>query len=168
MSEWATIRTDARIVGSPDIRLWSMLLPIQETVVIAADEASVWKALTEPDRMKLWMGEPEMEIAVRTDWKIGGPIVISGFHHGRFENRGTVLAFDPHKTLRYTHLSSVSRLPDQPGSYCVLDFSLEPVGEGTSLTLTITNFPTETIYKHLAFYWKTTLKVIKELVETHV
>ena len=36
-----------------------------------------------------------------------------------------------------------------------------------SLTLTITNFPTEAIYKHLDFYWRTALEVFKRFVEQH-
>jgi hypothetical protein len=46
----------------------------------------VWPTLTDPDLMKQWMGEPTMEIEITTDWKIGNPIIITGFHPIKFEN----------------------------------------------------------------------------------
>lgn len=50
--------------------------------------------------MRAWMGEPEMAIEVRTDWRPGTPIVVTGVHHGPFRNGGTVLACVPHAALR--------------------------------------------------------------------
>jgi uncharacterized protein YndB with AHSA1/START domain len=138
---------------------------VDHTVAIAATPTAVWRALTEPALMRQWMGEPEMQLDIDADWRAGGPFVVRGFHHVRFENRGTVRTFEPERTLEYTQLSSVSRLPDVPESYCVLSFALAPQGDGTSLTLTLRDFPTHTIYKHLDFYWRTTLEILKQLVE---
>jgi hypothetical protein len=112
-----------------------------------------------------WSGEPEMKIEVVTDWKINSPIIIRGFHHIRFENKGTVLQFDREKKLSYSHLSSVSRLPDKPENYSILEFNLTPSGKQTLLELIISNFPTETIRKHLEFYWRTTVVKIKRMAE---
>jgi uncharacterized protein YndB with AHSA1/START domain len=141
---------------------------VERTVVIDAAPAVVWRALTEPTLMRRWMGEPEMQIEIDTDWTVGGPFVVRGFHHVRFEGRGTVRTFEPERALEYTQLSSVSRLPDVPESYSVITFALAPQGAGTSLTLTLRDFPTHTIYKHLDFYWRTTLEILKQFVEgTH-
>jgi len=118
--------------------------------------------------MKRWIGEPEMEIEIHTDWKVNNPIAITGFHHVHFKNAGTILQFEPSEKLSYTHLSSVSRLPDKPENYTIIEFILAPVENGTSLTVTLCNFPTETIFKHLDFYWRTTLELIKSVVEKHV
>lgn len=139
----------------------------EKTVLIQASPATVWKALTEPEQMKLWMGEPEMNLSVHTSWQVGSPFTISGFHHARFENRGTVLQFEPHHILSYTHLSSLSRLPDVPESYTRFTFVLAPALQQTQLTLTIDNFPTETIYQHLAFYWRTTVEKIRLFAEQY-
>ncbi|HEY8894738.1 MAG TPA: SRPBCC domain-containing protein, partial [Niastella sp.] len=79
--------------------------------------------------------------------------------------KGTVLQFEPGKVLSYSHLSSLSRLPDQPNNYTVITFNLAPLQDQTSLTLTINNFPTETIYRHLDFYWRTTLVMLKKFTE---
>ena len=126
----------------------------------------MWTVLTDLTQMKQWMGEPELRIEIETDWILGGPILIRGFHHAKFENKGVVLAFHKNKRLTYTHLSSVSRLPDIESSYSVLDFILTPIDDSTLLTLNIENFPTDAIRKHMEFYWKGTLNIIKETVES--
>ena len=138
---------------------------VDRMVTIDATPTAVWRALTAPTLMRQWMGEPEMQLEIDTDWMVGGPIVVRGFHHVRFENRGTVRTFEPERVLEYTQLSSLSRLPDVPESHCVIGFALAPHRGGTSLTLTLRDFPTHTIYKHLDFYWRTTLEVLKQFVE---
>lgn len=125
----------------------------------------MWRTLTNLEQMSKWLGEPEMNLQVKTDWKINSPISIRGFHHANFENKGTVLQFDKEKILRYTHLSSVSRLPDNEENYTVLEFKLTPIDNKTQLVITINNFPTETIRKHLEFYWQTTIFTIKKQSE---
>jgi uncharacterized protein YndB with AHSA1/START domain len=136
-------------------------------VLIDGAVASVWRTLTDPVLMKHWMGDTEMEIEIDTTWTIGSPIIIRGFHHVRFENRGEVLEFEKEKKLSYTHLSSVSRLPDVKENYSVIEFMLEEQGIGTLLTIAITNFPTESIRKHMEFYWRGTTQKIKHQVESH-
>jgi uncharacterized protein YndB with AHSA1/START domain len=135
------------------------------TITINSEPAKVWTTLTDLESMKQWIGEPEMKIEAQTDWKINTPIFIRGFHHVKFENTGIVLQYDREKRLSYSHLSSISRLPDKPESYSILEFILTPIGKQTQLTLNISNFPTETIRKHLEFYWRTTIVTIKERVE---
>lgn len=76
------------------------------------------------------MGEPEMQVEINTDWIVGHLIVIQGFHHGRFENRGKVLEYLPYSLLRYDYLSSVSRLSDATENYTVVDFKLAPLQAG--------------------------------------
>jgi uncharacterized protein YndB with AHSA1/START domain len=140
---------------------------IEKTVAINAPVSVVWNYLTDPDLMKKWMGEPEMKIEIITDWKVGSPIIVKGFHHVYFENKGTVLQFEPDKLLRYSHLSSVSRLPDAVENYSVFTFILNSNQEQTLLTLKAENFPTETIFKHLDLYWKVTIEIIKHKIENN-
>lgn len=139
---------------------------ITKTITINASPATVWAALTEPALMQKWMVERESEIEIRTDWQIGQPLIIRGhLHRIKFETKGLVLQFQPEHLLQYTHWASISRLPDEPANYTVIEFRLTPVAAQTSLTVTLWNFPTETIYKHLAFYWPVALTVLKKLVE---
>ena len=106
-----------------------------------------------------------MRLEIDTEWTVGSPFVVRGFHHVHFENRGTVRTFEPGRALAYTQLSSLSRLPNVPENHSVIRFTLAPHNDGTSLTLTLSEFPTHTIYKHLDFYWRTTLGVLKQFVE---
>jgi activator of Hsp90 ATPase-like protein len=82
-----------------------------------------------------------------------------------FVNNGRVLQFEPKQVLSYSHLSSISRLPDKPENYTVLDFQVASMGTQTSITLTVNNFPTESIYKHMRFYWNVTLEIFKKMLE---
>lgn len=134
-------------------------------VTIQAAPTAVWAALTVPEQMTAWMGAPEMKLSVETDWKVGTALLIRGFHHLPFENKGIVLQYDEERLLRYTHLSSASRLPDVPESYTLFTFTLTPVAGHTLLALTLENFPTETIRRHLEFYWRTAIVLIKKYVE---
>jgi uncharacterized protein YndB with AHSA1/START domain len=138
---------------------------IEKTVIINALATDVWKALTQPFLIKQWMGEEEMNLHIQTSWAVNTPITISGFHHLPFVNKGTILEYDEEKVLSYSHLSSLSRLPDEPQNYSVIKFSLSPADTQTALTLTISNFPTETINKHLEFYWQSTIVVLKKFIE---
>jgi uncharacterized protein YndB with AHSA1/START domain len=138
---------------------------VQKTVHINAPTSVVWETLTNPELMKKWMSETEINIL--TDWKVGSPLVIRGLlHRVKFENKGTVLQFEPEKILRYTHLSSLSRLPDQPENYTILAFSLTAINRQTKLAFTAGNFPAESIYKHFRFYWNVTLEILKKMIET--
>ncbi|MGO4702574.1 SRPBCC family protein [Dyella sp. 2RAB6] len=141
---------------------------IFESINIDAPPSIVWTSLTQPELMRAWMGEPAMNLEVSADWRLGGTITVRGVHTGRFENRGTVLAFEPETRLSYTHLSSVSRLPDEPASYTVLEFRLTSIGEQTRLEFEAHGFPTEVIFRHLAFYWGGTLDAIaRQAVARH-
>lgn len=149
-----------------DARAWSPRANgVSKRVQISAPPAKVWAALTIPELMQQWMFETKLDIL--TDWSVGGPILIRGKSNGaRFENKGTVLQFEPETVLQYSHLSSASRLPDVPASYSTIEFRLAALADNqTELALTLENFPTEVIYKHLAYYWTVTLGIIKRRVE---
>lgn len=107
--------------------------------------------------MQEWMGDKEMEIRVSTDRRIGSTIIISGFHPIQFENRGVILKFENQSILSYSHLSSLSRLPDLPEIFSIITFLLNGAGHHTQLTVRIENFPTQSIYQHFHFYWQGTL-----------
>lgn len=142
-----------------------MSYQIERTITINAPTSTVWDTLTQPSLMKQWMGGDDYRLNIQTNWQINGPVTITGFHHLPFENKGTVLQFDPGKIVSYTHLSSLSRLPDALENYVVITFQLATINDQTALTLTINNFPTETIYRHLDFYWRTTIVMLKKFIE---
>lgn len=137
-----------------------------DAVQINAPVEKVWKVISDPEHMQRWMLDETVEVSYAPT--IGAPIIIRGSLHGDpFENRGNVTVFDPPSRFGYTHLSSISALPDVPESYSTLNFHCVPLAQSTRLTLEISNFPTASIYHHLAFYWKVTLHVIKNMAEKH-
>ncbi len=139
-------------------------LIFEKTVIVAVPVARVWQKLTNPADMKVWMSEAVIDII--SDWQVGGSINIRGqLYKTPFDNYGTIIAFDVEHRFCYEHLSSLSRLPFITENCSVIDFRLLPVGADTQLSLTITNFPTDAIYKHLAFYWNVTLVLFSKFVE---
>ena len=143
---------------------------VNKHVQIGAPPAQVWAALTIPELMQQWMFETKLDIL--TEWVVGGPIIIRGKSNGaRFENTGTVVQFELEKVLQYSHLSSASRLPDVPASYSSIEFRLAALAplpaKRTELALALRTFPTEVIYKLLAYYWTVTLGIMKRRVEEH-
>lgn len=138
----------------------------RKTVFILAPPAIVWEFLTNPTLMQKWLSDDSIEVI--TDWKIGGPIRILVDLHGiPMENRGVILQFEPFRLLCYSHLSSISQLEDNLENYTNLAFNLEAHPTHTALTLDLSNFPTASIYKHLAFYWNVTLELLKKIIEEH-
>lgn len=140
----------------------------EQSITIGASAERVWEYLTRPELIKTWMAWPEMGLEIETDWVIGSPIVMRGFHHVRFENRGTVLEFVPASRLAYTHLSSLSRLPDVSESYSLLEFFLKSEGGATALNLRVSGFPTSSILKHLQFYWGGAMVELRRTVERNL
>jgi uncharacterized protein YndB with AHSA1/START domain len=139
--------------------------PFVRAVTISSPPEAVWQALTMPGIMKKWMSETEIEIL--TTWEVGSPFTIKGdWYKTGFENKGQVIHYEPYKELQYTHLSSLSRLPDAAESYTSIGFRLEHNDENTTLTVVVSNFPTETIYRHMAFYWGVAIMQLKKLVES--
>jgi len=138
--------------------------PYHKSIDINSSPLQVWTALTDPKLMQQWMSESPIEID--TGWTIGSPIIIRGvLSQTPFENKGKILQFKPTELLRYSHLSSLSILPEQPENYTTIEFQLSPNEKGTRLTINLHNFPTDIIYKHLVFYWNTTLEILKTFLE---
>ena len=138
---------------------------IEKSVSIQAAPSRVWEYLTNPDLMKQWMGDSEMNIEIISDWRVSSPITIKGFHHEQFENKGTILQLEPETIFQYNFLSSLSNLADEPNNYTIITFTLTPKEGQTQLTVEATTFPTEAIYKHLEFYWNGTIEIIKLKIE---
>lgn len=141
---------------------------VEASVLVAAPPAAVWHALTDLASLRAWMAEPHVGVEIETTWQVGTPIVVRGFHVARFENRGTVLAFQPESLLCYSHLSSLSRLPDVPQNHAQFEFRLTPVEYCTRLDVTVRNPVTEAILRHLEFYFRSTLPILRRQVEATV
>lgn len=141
---------------------------IAKSIEIEASPATVWRALTDPLRMPLWMSDEPL--TVEADWAPGGAVVSRGVLHGRlrFENRGTVRVFEPERVLEYSHWNSLSRrvLPDRPEHHVLQRFALRPAGAGTRLDLELRNLGNYAVYGHLNYYWEVALAALKRYAET--
>jgi len=110
----------------------------------------------------------DSEIEIVTTWEVGSPIIINVegvSYKTAFTNTGVVLQFLKDRVLEYSHLSSLSRLADEAENYTLIRFTLQPEEDHTLLELNLSNFPTESHYKHIDFYWTITLEVLKRFVE---
>lgn len=137
---------------------------VNKSVVINAPVFNVWKALTNAELIQQWVSDEEVTIV--SEWKIGQSFTYRGLLHGRqYENKGTILQFDPERILEYTMWSSLSEQADTPENHSVVKFVLVRMDNKTLLTVTQHNFIAETTYQHWRFYWSTTLDIIKRLVE---
>jgi len=140
--------------------------PIVKTIVIEAAPAEVWQVLTTPAMIRQWMSDEEL--TVRLEGHAGGAIVIRGLLHGmRFENHGTVRAFEPERLFSYSYWStlSASRLADALENHTLVSFALVPADGGTLLTLTLCDFAEPAIRPHADLYWGPTLQILKAVCE---
>ena len=82
-----------------------------------------------------------------------------------YEDRGTVLVFEPPRHLAYSHWSPLSGTPDTPEHRHRLDFTLEERGERTLVRLTQDHNPTEEAREHSEQMWTTLLDGLQQVVE---
>jgi uncharacterized protein YndB with AHSA1/START domain len=130
---------------------------------IKAPLARVWAGLTNPEIVKQYFFGTTMD----TDWKVGSPIYFRGEWQGKgYEDRGTILAFDPMNSFSYNYWSSFSGKPDQPEKRNVLRFTLEPAGELVRLTVHQSNVETQAAADHSAENWRMVLGALKQLLES--
>jgi uncharacterized protein YndB with AHSA1/START domain len=133
------------------------------TVTIHATRQEVWNGLTNPEKVKEYMHGTEMS----TDWKKGSPIVWRGEWKGRsYEDKGTVLAVEPQRLLKYTHWSPMGGSEDRPENYHTVTYELSGDDGKTTLTLTQDNNASqEEADKMAKDNWGPVLNGLKETVE---
>jgi uncharacterized protein YndB with AHSA1/START domain len=101
-------------------------------VSINAPAARVWAALTEPELVKQW----QFGSVLSTDWHAGSPIVFRTEWEGTvFEQKGTVLEFEPDKLARYTLFAPRPDLTDSPENYFTMTYLLEEKDGKTTLSI---------------------------------
>ena len=139
-----------------------MDLATQASVTIDAPIDEVWNALTTPELIERWFFGVDTE----TDWQVGSPLVHRGEWQGKpYEDKGTILAFEPPATLVHTHWSPASGVPDRPEHYQEVTWSLAERDGGTVLTVAETNLPSQEAKAVSEESWKAVLNNLKELLE---
>ena len=138
-------------------------LGTKTSVIIRAPIEDVWDALTTPELIKRWFFGVDTE----TDWQVGGPLVHRGEWQGKpYEDKGTILRFEPPTLLVHSHWSPASGVPDRPEHYQEVSWSLTDRDGATTLTVAETNLPSQEAKAISEESWKAVLDNLKDLLET--
>ena len=132
------------------------------TTTIDAPVSRVWQALVTPEIIKQYLFDTD----VISDWNVGSPIIYRGEWEGKpFEDKGKILEIEPEKTLKSTHWSPLSGVPDTPENYHTVTIELSEQGEGTRVSLEQDNNDDEKAREHSEQNWRAVLEGLKKEVE---
>jgi uncharacterized protein YndB with AHSA1/START domain len=137
-------------------------LGTEQSITIGAPITRVWEALTTPELIKQWFFGVDTE----TDWRPGSPIVHRGEYQGKpYEDRGTILEFEPPRLLVHSHWSPVSGLPDVPENHERVSWELTERDGSTELTIRESNLPSPEAVETSEQNWRMVLDSLKTLLE---
>ncbi len=132
------------------------------SIHIRAASEKVWEALVTPQSIKQYMFGTD----VVSDWHKGSPILWRGEWQGKmYEDKGTILQFQPGQKIQYTHFSPLSGVPDKPENYHTVTVELSADGDQTQVTLTQDNNTSEDERAHSEQNWAMMLAALKKFVE---
>lgn len=138
----------------------SLIAKAQITINASIDK--VWDAFVNPDKIEKYM----FGTTVISDWKEGSQIIWKGEWKGKpYEDKGTIIQFNPPQKLRYSHFSPLTGQPDIPENYHTVTVELIDEGGQTSVTLSQDKNTTEEEKKHSAKNWMMMLSSLKKLLE---
>ena len=138
-------------------------LTARASTTIDTPVANVWRALVTPETIKRYM----FGATVESEWKEGSPIVWKGEWKGKpYEDRGEILRCDPGRTLRYTHWSPLSGVPDVPENRHTVTIELSGEGAHTHVTLSQDGNHSELERAHAEQNWKKMLESLKQVAES--
>jgi uncharacterized protein YndB with AHSA1/START domain len=136
-------------------------LTAQVAIDFKASKARVWKALTDPADIKQYF----FGTTIITEWKIGGPIRFVGEWEGKsYEDKGTVLKFEPESMLQYDYWSSMSGKEDKPENYQTITYSVTEKDGVTNVHVVQDGVTAET-REHSEQNWKMVFEGMRSLVE---
>ncbi|RYU94625.1 SRPBCC family protein [Emticicia agri] len=139
-----------------------MTKELKKTIAISASKAKVWDALTNPEKIKKYLFGTE----TKTDWQVGSPIVFSGMWDDKpYEDKGTILAFEPEKSLTYNYWSNLSGTEEKPENYANISYSVEEQDDKTLLTITQDGFKDDAALERSENEWGAVLEEIKKVAE---
>ncbi|MEY4723337.1 MAG: hypothetical protein RLZZ324_850 [Candidatus Parcubacteria bacterium] len=133
------------------------------SVIVHAPLATVWEALTVPEQVKRYFFGTNLD----TTWEVGAPVFFRGEWEGKpYEDRGTIIAFEPMKRLSFNYWSAFSGAPDTPETRQVLAYDVTEKDGGVEVRITQSNAPSQEVADHSAGNWKMVLDGMKKMVET--
>ncbi|WP_428668326.1 SRPBCC family protein [Runella sp.] len=137
-------------------------LALKTSFLFHTPVSAVWDALTDPAIVKEYFFGTNLI----TDWKEGGPIRFTGVWDGvAYEDKGTVLKFEPEQYLSYDYWSSFSGTEDVPENYATIEYIVEAVEDGTKVTVTQDNLKNEEAVAHSENNWQMLMEEMRKLLE---
>lgn len=138
-------------------------ITIKRSVLIQLPASAVWKAITDPDTIKKYFFETDVD----TNWKEGSPITYSGTWKGKeYQDKGVIQEVKKEKLLRHTYWSSLAGKADTPENYFTITYELQPKEGATQLTVTQSGLMDQETADHSAKNWELVLQKLQELLET--
>lgn len=131
-------------------------------IVIDATIEEVWRGLTDPEIVRRYFFGTELN----ADWREGGTLTFRGTYDGRsYEDRATIVAFEPPRLLRYSYWSNLSGLPDLPENRRLVSYELTAAEGGTLLTVSQDGVTSDAEREDSEKNWATVLGGLKTTVE---
>jgi uncharacterized protein YndB with AHSA1/START domain len=128
---------------------------------IHAPIEKVWDGLTNPE----WVKKYFFGTTLVTTWQPNSPIYFRGEWEGKpYEDKGTVLKFEPNKMLVYNYHSSWSDLEDRLENRQIITYRVKSKGNSTILTISQSNIDTLEKKIHSAQNWAGLLKELKKIM----
>jgi uncharacterized protein YndB with AHSA1/START domain len=142
--------------------LFRMSYSNNASVVVNASREKIWEALTKPELVKRYFFGTNLV----TDWTVGSALFFRGDWNGKaYEDKGTVLSFDPPKSLSFDYWSAFSGHEDRPDLRQIVRYDLEETDGGIRVSVDQSNVDTQEHADHGAKNWQGVLEALKKLVE---
>lgn len=106
---------------------------IEREIAIAAPPERVWEVLTQAEHLGVWFGDAGAEIDLRP----GGAMTLTWTEHGTSNAR--VERVEPHRFFSY-RWALAREEPVRDGRSTLVEFTLEPDGDGTRVRVVETGF----------------------------
>ncbi len=129
---------------------------------IHAPVDKVWAGLTQPELVKQYFFGTDLV----TTWQVQTPIFFKGEWEGTaYEDKGTVLRFEPNKILSYDYFSAWSGTEDTPENYQIITYRVKSAGNSTVLTIEQEKIPTLERKIESVKNWTALMLELKKLME---
>ncbi|MFZ5999719.1 MAG: SRPBCC family protein [Bacteroidota bacterium] len=138
------------------------MLTLSKSIEINASRQQVWDAITKPELIKKYFFGTDTD----TTWKVGSPIFFRGEWEGKpYEDKGTVLAFEPGRMLRYNYWSSFSNKPDAPENYANIEYWVDEKNGVSTYTIVQDGIESQEAKAHSDSNWGMVMGELKKMLE---
>jgi uncharacterized protein YndB with AHSA1/START domain len=130
---------------------------IRHSITIAAPIDAVWAEITKIGARQ----RAQLDAVLDTTFSPGDPLYYKSEDGSRIFMVGRVVAFDPPRTFSHTQILTMR---DDP--LTLVTWNLEPVAEGTRVTLINSGWPADAKMDKVDATWNGILRSLKTVVET--